>query len=89
MAQTTFHIDNANKPAPLKFRKIKKGIQMIIIPAIIVMLQTFGVDSLTSTKIQAFMGTGIVAILEFIDLMLSNGEVYATAAPQENEPEKA
>jgi hypothetical protein len=86
MPQTTFKLSNAGKPAPRWFRKLKKGVCMILIPAAVGSLQSFGVDSLTSTKIQAFLGIGIIAIFEFLETMLSNGEDYISTEPQNEQP---
>lgn len=49
---------------------------MILIPSAITMLQSFGLDDKTSTKVQAFLAVGLVALFEFLDTMLSNGEEY-------------
>lgn len=78
MGQVTFKVSNAGKPAPKWFRKLKKGCCMILIPAAITMLQSFGLDDKTSTKVQVFLAVGIVAVFEFVETMLSNGEEYTT-----------
>lgn len=51
---------------------------MILIPAAITMLQSFGLDDKLSTKLQLFLSVGVVAIFEFFGLMLANGEDYST-----------
>jgi hypothetical protein len=85
MPQTSFKISNSSKPAPKWFRKLKKGVSMILIPAAIGLLQSFGVDSLTSTKIQAFLGVGIISLFEFAEMMLANGEEYVSTTENQNE----
>ena len=49
---------------------------MILVPAALTMLQSFGVDGAHATKLQAFLAVGVIALFEFLETMLSNGEEY-------------
>jgi len=78
MPNVTISPSNFNKPAPKWFRKLKKGICMILIPAAITTLQSCGVDSNKATKIQVFLSIGVVALFEFFETMLANGDDYVS-----------
>lgn len=81
MANTTFNIDNAAKPAPKWFRKLRKAIGVLTLAAN-VMVQSWGLpDPLLVAKIQLWCTIGIGALLEALDIMLANGEDYAPVKP--------
>lgn len=70
-------INNGSKPAPRWYRKLKKGIGVLTLAANVMVAQWTSVDENLKTHIQLWCTIGIGALLEFFDIMLANGEVYA------------
>ena len=83
MGNVTITPSNSNKPAPKWFRKLKKGVCMILIPAAITTLQSCGVDDTKATRLQVFLSVGLVALFEFFDTMLANGDDYVSNQTKE------
>jgi hypothetical protein len=78
MANVTISPSNYNKPAPKWFRKLKKGVCMILVPAAITTLQSCGVDDTKATRWQVFLSVGLVALFEFMETVLANGDEYVS-----------
>lgn len=74
---TTFSIDNVNQPAPRWFRRTKKAVFIITTAANVMVAQWPTGDEFTKTRIQLWCTIGIAAIMEALEALLSNGEVYA------------
>lgn len=70
-------VNNGSKPAPRWFRKLKKGIGILTLAANVMVAQWPSADEHLKTQIQLWCTIGIGALLEFFDVMLANGEVYA------------
>lgn len=82
MANTTVSLDNSHKPAPRWFRKLKKAIGVLTLAAN-VMVQSWGLpDPLLVAKIQLWCTIGIGAVLEAFEIVLANGEEYASTNQQ-------
>ena len=76
MGKTTLNLNNANKPAPKWFRKVKKA-TMILTVAANVMIGSWGLkDPLLVARLQLWCTVGIIAILEAFEAVLANGEEY-------------
>lgn len=51
---------------------------MILVPAAITTLQSCGVDDSKATKLQVFLSVGLVALFEFLETILANGDDYVS-----------
>jgi hypothetical protein len=77
MAKTTIDIDNLSKPAPRWFRRLKKAIGILVIAANAMCTQFYAHNPELLLKVQVWTTVGIGAILEALEALLANGEVYA------------
>lgn len=69
-------IDNIHKPAPRWFRRTKKAV-LILLGAANGMIASWNIqDELLKSRIQLWCTMGVVAILEALEALLSNGEEY-------------
>lgn len=74
----TVSVYNMNKPAPRWFRKMKRAI-MILLVAANTMIASWGLaDQLLVTRLQMWCTTGVIAILEALEMLLANGDEYIT-----------
>lgn len=74
-------IENMNKPAPRWFRKSKKAI-LVLVVALNAMIANWGIhDPLLVSRIQLWCTIGIGAIMEALDIVLTNGEEYTSGNP--------
>lgn len=71
-------LNNGSKPAPKWFRKLKKAIGILVLAANVMVAQWPSADEHLKTQIQLWCTIGIGAILEALEALLANGEVYAT-----------
>lgn len=80
MANQTFSVNNASKPAPKWWRKLENGLLLILIPAAVAIIQGFHFDDeLFAARLMLYINIGLVAIIKFIGVMLANGEDYGPA----------
>ena len=87
MGKTTFNINNASKPAPRWFRKLKKFCLTLTVGAN-VMIGSWGLkDPLLVARLQLWCTVGIIAILEAFEAVLANGEEYKPV--EENKVEQS
>ena len=87
MANTTFNYKNAKKPAPRWWRKLEDGLLIILIPAVVAILSSWGFkDEAFANKLILLINTGIVAGIKFIGRMLANGEDYPESTTDEKAP---
>lgn len=73
MAEITASLDNANKPAPKWFRKLKRALTMLSDTAI-VMLLAMGYTE--NSLIMLWLRVGLSGILNTLEVVLANGEEY-------------
>lgn len=70
--------DNIKRPPPRWWRNFEDGMLMILIPATVAIIMSWGFPDVITTKIILVINVGVVAIIKFIGKLISNGEVYAT-----------
>lgn len=69
-------INNIHKPAPRWFRRTKKATAILVVAAN-AMVASWGLEnSVLVTRIQLWCTIGIMAIMEALEALLSNGEQY-------------
>lgn len=76
MPETKIGLSQADKPAPLWYRRLSNALIICIIPAIVGLVQGWGLsDSLANRwlMILAF----VPAVIKGIGMMLGNGQVYS------------
>ena len=85
MASTTVSLQNIGKPAPIWFRKWKKAIGILTVAGNLMVSQWTFSDPAQALKLQLWLTIGIGAILEALEVLLANGEVYAPANAEGHE----
>jgi len=69
-------INNHSRPAPKWFRRTKKALSILVVAAN-TMVASWGFENeILVTRIQIWCTIGIMAILEALETLLSNGEEY-------------
>lgn len=80
MANTTFKVENANRPAPGWWRKMENILLMVLIPAATGIISGVVENTVLAAKLLLWINTGLVAIVKAVGMMLANGEAYAPEA---------
>lgn len=74
---TNFGPKGVDKPAPKGYRRFERAMLIIIIPAGIFIVQSWGFkDQVLALKLQLLISTGLTALVKGLGMMLSNDEIY-------------
>lgn len=77
MGKTTISTKNMTLPAPKWFRRLKKAVGILVIAANGMCTQFYSDNPELLLKVQVWTTIGIGAIMEALEALLANGEVYA------------
>ena len=75
MAKATISLTNANRPAPLNYRKFENAYFIVISPAIATTIMGWGFEDLIVNRMMLIVGI-IGALVKGLGIMLANGQVY-------------
>lgn len=76
MAQITFNKSNIHKPAPKGYRRFENAYIMVLAPAIIGLIQSWGLTDQVANRATLIV-TFSMGLCKFIGFMIANGEDYA------------
>ena len=79
MAKTTISINNASRPAPRWFRKIRKALEYLIDAAIVILMATGHTEN---SVLILILRVGMNAVFNALETVLANGEEYAPVQEQ-------
>lgn len=84
---TKVSVEGLGRPAPRWWRNLERGLLLIVIPAVTVIIQTWGFsDQMLATKLNLIINTGLVALIKFIGMMLVDTEDnYVSNLPQKEQ----
>lgn len=73
---TSISRKNINQPAPRWFRRVKKAISILTVAANVMVAQYPTGDEMFKMRVQLWCTVGIGAIMESLEALLANGEIY-------------
>lgn len=72
---TQFSPKGMSRPAPVWWRNLERGLLMILIPAAIAVVSTWGFENeLYVTRLTLIINVALVAVIKFIGMMLVDTE---------------
>jgi hypothetical protein len=76
-----------NRPAPKAWRNFERGMLLLIIPAVTVILQSWGFqDEKLALKLNLLINTGVVAIIKFVGMCLvDDQDAYVSNLSEEQQ----
>ena len=75
MAKATISLKNANRPAPLSYRKFENAYFIVIAPAVVSLIMGWGFEDLIVERLLLAFGF-VGALVKGFGMMLANGQVY-------------
>ena len=86
---TQFSSKGSSRPAPGWWRNLERGLLMVIIPAAVAIIGTWGFkNELQATRLTLIVNVALVAVIKFIGMMLvDTDDNYVSNLPQ-NEQDK-
>lgn len=81
---TRISASGATRPAPKWWRSLERGLLLVLIPAAVLVLQSWGFkDELQATRIILIVNVALVAVVKFVGMMLVDTEDnYVSNLPQ-------
>ena len=68
---TQFSPKGASRPAPVWWRNLERGLLMVLIPAAVAVIGTWGFkNELQATRLTLIVNVALVAVIKFIGMML-------------------
>lgn len=77
----------ASRPAPRWWRNLERGLLMVIIPAAVAIIGTWGFkNELQATRLTLIVNVALVAVIKFIGMMLvDTDDNYVSNLPQQEQ----
>lgn len=77
----------ATRPAPKWWRNLERGLLMVIIPAAVAIIGTWGFkNELQATRLTLIVNVALVAVIKFIGMMLVDpDDNYVSNLPQQEQ----
>lgn len=75
MEKISINLSNMSKPAPKGYRKFENAYTLILAPALIAVIQSWGLSDLQANRAMIIL-TFSVAVVKFLGMILANGQQY-------------
>lgn len=83
MKKVSLNLSNFNLPAPAAYRKFENAYTIILAPAIIVCIQSWGLSEIVVNRAMILLGFS-VALVKFMGMLLANGQAYTESEASNN-----